>query len=169
MKSHRLEGAVDQQLAAGAVRSASGISMESVPDREQMYDIDKVIPPREKVHAAIFSLLASERDRLSRMVSTMQIMLKEKDESIEAMTVKISDMTSQYDAAVESLEKASAEVYYASEGHKAEAMTIAQEQREKYHALLKEKLELTKQQQRQRSERRSASGTHHADPFSTAS
>lgn len=108
-------------------------------DKEEMYDIEHIIPAQEKVHPGVYNLFLTEKETTHRTVSVLNIGAKEKEEVIAAMAVKLDALCQQYNLCIQELDVISADATFAEEAQRKQALMYVQEQRKYYEELQNEK------------------------------
>ena len=60
--------------------------------REELYDVDAIIPPNETIHPAIYSIFVSEKEQLARRAVTTKLLAEEKMAAVAAQQAKVSNL-----------------------------------------------------------------------------
>jgi hypothetical protein len=111
---------------------------------DDLYGIDQIIPPQETVHAAIYSLFVSDKERLAKVIAQKRQALHEKKVLQQSLSDKVEELTANYDEVVGLLEAAAAEASTEEELTRQSAICDASLLRKQYQALMKEKIALRK-------------------------
>ncbi|KEG14387.1 hypothetical protein DQ04_00491070 [Trypanosoma grayi] len=121
---------------------ASRGELISVGDEADMYDLETIIPAQEKCHPAIYNLFLTEKERLSRRMSQLKIIIKEKDEVVDALACKAEALSRECQRAIQELDQAASGAAYEEENQRIKAMEYIQEQRLHYSDLFFEREKL---------------------------
>lgn len=111
-------------------------------DRTDLYDVDAIMPPSEHVHGAIHQLLHDERRIRAKTVSTMRLMLRERDEAIDALAVKVSGMVEKYEAAIRELERSTIEAQGIVGAQRQTVRDVLVSHKATFQALIQQKVSL---------------------------
>ncbi|KPI83655.1 hypothetical protein ABL78_7311 [Leptomonas seymouri] len=123
-------------------RSWSQREMEVPEDREELYDIEKIIPAQERIHSGVYNLLLTEKEKMARNVSILTITAKEKEEVIECLSRKLEILAAQCNTAIQELDIYASEAAFAEEKQRVQALKWVREQRQLCDKLVSEKSQL---------------------------
>ena len=118
---------------------------------EELFDVDLIVPPNERVHPAVYSLLVSEKERLDKRVGLQRILIAEKGAAMEMTKAKLDRVHGEYEDAVKTQRRAAFIARETEEEHKAALVERVAENRDLLQSLKGEHCEL-KRNQRKRAE-----------------
>ncbi|KAG8346887.1 hypothetical protein TRVL_02283 [Trypanosoma vivax] len=107
-----------------------------------MYDVEAIIPPQERCHPAIYNLFLTEKERLARNISLLNIIAKEKEEVIDALACKAEGLARECQQAIQELDHVASTAAYEEELQRVESMEYIQKQRLHYSELFREMWQL---------------------------
>ncbi|RNF05425.1 uncharacterized protein Tco025E_07784 [Trypanosoma conorhini] len=139
LKNNHFTRAVDAALSRSW---ASKGELMTLANEEDMYDADKINPTQERCHPAIYNLFATERDRLSRYISLLELVGGEKEAVIVALRCKAQALSEECQDAIEELDQVTSDAAYEEENQRIKAIEYVEEQRMRYADLFLEKSKL---------------------------
>jgi hypothetical protein len=146
-------------LSPARSQYADPISMEVASlSEDELFDVDLIVPPNERVHPAIYSLLISEKERLDKKVGLQRILIAEKGAAMEMTKGKLEHVHITYDEAVKTQRRTAAMARISEEEHKAALVERVADNRDLLQSLKGEHCEL-KRSQRKRLEATKSQGT----------
>lgn len=111
-------------------------------NREDLYDIERIIPAQEKIHPGLYNLFLTEKEKSTRTVSVLNIVTKEKEEVKAALTCKLEAKCREYTMLIQQLDELASSANYAEEEQRKQALLWVREHRAYYNRLLAEKQQL---------------------------
>ncbi|KAH9580181.1 hypothetical protein LSM04_009760 [Trypanosoma melophagium] len=139
LQSNHLVREVDSLLSRNWESNGELIVVDSEAD---MYDLEKIIPAQEKCHPVIYKLLLTEEERLSRRIETLNTIVKEKEDVIDALACKVEALSRECQKAIQELDELASGAAYEEEKQRLRAMEYIQEQRLHYSDLFFERQKL---------------------------
>lgn len=138
LKNNHLSSQVEKVVSRAWTRN----SVEVPEEKEELYDIERIIPAQEKLHPGIYNLLLTEKEKTSRNVSILTITSQEKEEVIAALTVKLEKYAQQCNAAIQELDSFASQAAFAEEQQRLQALEWVRQQRSYCDNLTSEKTRL---------------------------
>ncbi|EPY27386.1 hypothetical protein STCU_05777 [Strigomonas culicis] len=117
-------------------------TIEVPESREELYEIELIIPAQEKIHPGIYNLLLTEKEKTARNVSVLNISAKEKEEVIAALSCKLEALSRECNLAIQQLDELASGSAFAEESQRTEALQWVREQRSYYNDLYVERQKL---------------------------
>ncbi|ORC90685.1 uncharacterized protein TM35_000071090 [Trypanosoma theileri] len=139
LQNNNLVREVDSLLSRNWESNGELVLVDSEAD---MYDLEKIIPAQEKCHPVIYKLLLAEEERLSRRIETLNTIVKEKEDVIDALACKVEALSRECQKAIQELDQLASGAAYEEEKQRIKAMEYIQEQRLHYSDLFFERQKL---------------------------
>lgn len=145
-KSPSPDGRGHSQAGSASASPTSPRREWEVPaTKEALYDMDSIVPPKETIHRAIYSLFASERDQLVEQVAAQRREIQTKDQELDRLAETVAQLVVQLDEAQALREATECDLELQEDGHREEGVAQVMEQRTAYAQLLQEKIKLQKE------------------------
>ncbi|RNC61216.1 hypothetical protein TcCL_ESM00982 [Trypanosoma cruzi] len=129
---HGVDAALSQSWAAKG-------DLMTLGDDVDMYDSDKINPSQERCHPAIYNLFLAEKNRLTRCISLLNLVAKEKEAVIDALGCKAEALSKECQEAIQELDQVASGAAYEEENQRVKAIEYIEQQRLRYSDLFFEK------------------------------
>lgn len=142
------EGCLCHHCSVKAVNAILESKWESVPvegldSREDLLDVDRVIPADERIHPALHNLLVREKERLAQAICKINILVAEKESVIAAQACKLEALSRACNQSIQELDDVTSSAAFEEESLRLQALQWARQQRSYYYDLVKEKNRLS--------------------------
>ncbi|CCW68209.1 unnamed protein product [Phytomonas sp. Hart1] len=135
LQNNHLKRDVDKILTRKWLANTIAVS----EDPKDFYDIEQIIPAQEKIHPGVYNLFLSEKEKMARTVSLLNIGTKEKEEVIASQVCKLEALCREFNMIIEELDELTANTTHIEEEERKRALAFIQEQRSYIYNLICEK------------------------------
>lgn len=116
---------------------------------ENQYGIEKIIPAQEKIHPGLHNLFFTQKERVTRVVSVLNLNLNEKEEVMDSLAYQAEALARNFSATLQELHELASSAAYAEEKQSEEALAYVREQYELLQGLKLERAKLQNKARRQ--------------------
>lgn len=115
---------------------------ETFASRDDLMDLERVIPAEEKIHPALYNLFLREKERLSKSICKMNVVAAEKESVMASQSCRLEALSRACNNSIQELDDVAAKAAFAEEKQRREVFEWARQQRAYYCELLQERNEL---------------------------
>lgn len=113
--------------------------VETLDGRDDLLDVDRVIPEDEKIHPALHNLFLREKERLAQAICKMNIVVAEKESVMASQACKLEALSRACNHSIQELDDTANKTAFEQEDLRREAQEWAHQQRLFYYELVREK------------------------------
>lgn len=117
-------------------------SPETLELRDDLMDIDRIIPADEKIHPALYNLFLREKEILAQAICKINILVAEKESVMASQACKLEALSRACNQSIQDLDDVANSAAFDEEKQRQLALDWARQQRTLYLALLREKTTL---------------------------
>lgn len=119
------------------------IAPDALEMRDDLLDLERVIPSEEKVHPALYNLFLREKEKLAQSICKINILVAEKESVMASQACRLEALSRACNQSIQELDDVANNAAFEEEKQRRQALDWARQQRNYYCDLLQEKSALS--------------------------